>query len=121
MAISPSNFEEHQKNLLEKRIHEVVDVLDKKIIERAKYELMDILRITYYEPDVEPLKKVCEGVCSAYLKNGWSEVGYRIEKQKTEIGEYIVKYVFLTQENRNRWGINPESREYIMMDKVKTE
>lgn len=119
MAISPSNFEEHQKNLLEKRIHEVVDSLDKKIIERAKYELMDILRIVYYEPDGEPLKKVCEGVCSAYLKNGWYEVGYKIEKQKTEMGEYVVRYVFLTQNNRNAWGGIPESREYTMLNKVK--
>lgn len=119
MAISPSGFEEYQKTLLDKKVMEVVDALDKKIIERAKYEIMDILRVTYYEPDKEPLKKVCEGVCSAYLKNGWLEVGYKIEKQKTEIGEYIVRYVFITKENKNIWGGIPISKEFTMLNKVK--
>ena len=119
MAISPSGFEEYQKNLLDKKVSEIVEILDKKIIERAQYELMDILRIVYYEPETEPLKKVCEGVCSTYLKNGWLEVGFKIEKQKTEIGEYVVKYVFLTKDNKNVWGGIPESREYTMLNKVK--
>ena len=119
MAISPSGFEEYQKNVLNEKINEIVEILDKKIIERAQYELMDILRVVYWETSGEPLKKVCEGVCEQYLKNGWAWVGYKIEKKKTEVGEYIVKYVFLTQDNRNSWGGIPESKDYIMMDKIK--
>jgi hypothetical protein len=122
MAISPSGFDEYQKNLLDKKVSEIVEVLDKKIIERAKNKLVDILKISYYEPkDSQPLTKVCEGVCEEYLKNGWFEVGYKIEKQKTDIGEYIVVYVFLRQENKNAWGGIPESKEYTMLNRVKTK
>lgn len=122
MAISPSGFEEYQKNLLEKKVSEIVEILDKRIVERAKNKLVDILKISYYEPmDSEPLKKVCESVCEQYLKNGWLEVGYRIVKQKTDIGDYIVVYVFLTQENKNTWGGIPESREFTMLNRVKTK
>lgn len=39
MAISPSGFDEYQKNLLDKKVSEIVEVLDKKIIERAKNKL----------------------------------------------------------------------------------
>lgn len=119
MAISPSGVEGYQKSLLDKKVQEVVETLDKTIIEQAQTKLMEIVMVNYYEPNGKPLKKVCEEVCNQYLKNGWAWVCYKIENQRTEVGEYVVKYVLLTTDTRNIWGGLPESADYVMINKVK--
>ena len=118
MAISPSGFEEHQKVLLDKTVDKIVEQLDAKIIERATNQLLDICRITYFDTE-EPLNKVCEEVCYRYLRNGWSEVCYKIEKVQSETYNWIVKYVFLTESNRKKWNDSTDSEGFISVTKVK--
>lgn len=118
MAISPSGFEEHQKALLEKTVDKIVEQLDAKIIERATNQLLDICRITSFETE-EPLNKVCEEVCYRYLRNGWAEVAYRIDKVQTETYQWTVKYVFLTNDTRKKWIENPDCSNYISVTTVK--
>ena len=118
MAISPSGFEEYQKALLQKTVDEIVENLDNKIKERATNQLLDICRITSFETE-EPLNKVCEEVCYRYLRNGWAEVAYRIDKVQTETYQWTVKYVFLTNETRKKWIENPDCSNYISVTTVK--
>lgn len=118
MAISPSGFEEYQKALLQKTVDEIVENLDNKIKELATNQLLDICRITSFETE-EPLNKVCEEVCYRYLRNGWAEVAYRIDKVQTETYQWTVKYVFLTNETRKKWIENPDCSNYTSVTTIK--